>query len=66
MLKIFTIPNDQIYDKCITTIFSDIIMPKFHFIVFDMEDEINEYNDIQNLVDLQKYIIKILKPKKHN
>ena len=28
-----------------TAIFSDIIMPKFPFIIFDMEDEKNQFND---------------------
>lgn len=40
-------------------------MPKFLFIVFDMKDE-NQFNDIQNLIDAQKYILKILKVKKYN
>ena len=45
------------------TIFNDIIMPKFLFIVFDMEDEKNKFKVLQNLIDVQKYIIKILKLK---
>ena len=57
-----SIKSNNISNNCMTTNFINIKMLKFLFIVFDLEDENNMSQDLNNLKSAQNDIIKLLKP----